>query len=112
MKNLDIITSPENLDTDSLLDLYFAKKAEKLAAEKLEKAAQAEILRRAAGREYFETERQHVEVITRTRTDLDQAAVMEILTDLKREFPKIVTWYVIKAQEKEAEGKHARKITA
>lgn len=91
--------------------LVTARQEEKDAKARV-KALTAEILDKAGGRDFLETDDFRVMIVNKSRVDLDQAAVMEILTDLKKEFPKLVTWKEIKPQAKTDAEKAAALATA
>jgi hypothetical protein len=94
-----------------ITELIDARQAEKEAKARKESAT-AEILEKAGGAAFLDTENYRVMITNRSRIDLDQAAVMGILTDLKKEFPKLVTWKEIKPQAKTDAEKAAALATA
>jgi hypothetical protein len=97
-----------NETISALLDARRAKSK----AENDIRTLSAAIIERAAGSRFFETDDYHVTVVDKSRTDLDQAALIELFPDLKEQFPKHVTWKEIRAAALTDAEKAARKLTA
>lgn len=97
---------------DTLISELITARQEEKDAKARKDAATKEILARAAGSDFLDTENYRVMIVSKSRIDLDQAAVVGILTDLKKEFPKPVTWKEIKPQAKTEAEKAAALATA